>query len=242
MRPPSLRGGAAAAALDRSTRAPDGLKAALRRANVPLVGEEANQQRSRLNQVARPFRDLLTATAAVYRSGDNIATATSTTTANGATAWPPKRVASIKPPISASDLQGAGLGSSATDALSKILHPSMATAGQMRQQLSHVAMSLFARRPNDTGSPEVQAALWSVKISALEAHTRAFRHDYVAERKIVEWRDQRRKILRYLQRLSLERYYTCLDRLGLPHDLVEAAVSRFPLERHHGKRQRGKSQ
>lgn len=233
MRPPNLRGGAAAgrpvaAALDQATRPQDALKAALRRANAPLVGEAAHQQQSRLSQVARPFRELLTATTAVYRSGDG---------GTGAAAGLPKKIVDIKLPINESDLQGAGLGASATDALGKILHPSMATAGQMRQQLLHAAMSLFARRPNDTGSPEVQAALWSVKISALEAHTRTFRHDYVAERKIVEWRDQRRKILRYLQRLSLERYYTCLDRLGLPHDLVEAAVSRFPLERHHGKHQ-----
>jgi small subunit ribosomal protein S15 len=92
-------------------------------------------------------------------------------------------------------------------------------------------MEMFCRGANDTGSPEVQAAVWSVRIAVLENHARQYLHDYVAERKIVYYKDQRRKILRYLKRVSLERYFACLDKMGLPHDLVEAATSKFPLQK-----------
>lgn len=113
--------------------------------------------------------------------------------------------------------------------LAKLLSLDYCSQSERKRIVLHEVATLFSRRPNDTGSPEVQAALWSVKIVALQEHCRLYKHDYVAERKIQEWKDQRRKILRYLKRVSLRRYFDCLDRLGLPHDLVEAATSRFPL-------------
>lgn len=126
--------------------------------------------------------------------------------------------------VQESDMQAAGAGETAR----RLLSLSMQCQSRLSQRLRQQAMSLFCRGPNDTGSPEVQAALWTLKIAALTRHTQTYRHDYVAERKIVEWQDQRRKMLKYLKRVSLERYFSCLDRLGLPHDLVEVPDPRHP--------------
>lgn len=185
-----------------SSIAVDASKLVLRNANKIKTNASI---RERLAKVSRPFRELV----ASYLTADQ-----ANSSALGYNLQP-------------SDLTNLGLESSDV-ALTRILSLEMCSPAHVRQYYLHAAMEMFARRPNDTGSPEVQAALWSVKIEALEAHVKSYRHDYVAERKIVEWRDQRRKILRYLKRVSLERYYLCLDRLGLPHDLVESVVSRFP--------------
>lgn len=126
--------------------------------------------------------------------------------------------------IQESDMQAAGAG----ETTRRLLSLSMQCQSRLSQQLRQQAMNLFCRGPNDTGSPEVQAALWTLKIAALTRHTQTYRHDYVAERRIVEWQDQRRKILKYLKRVSLERYFACVDRLGLPHDLVEVSDPRYP--------------
>lgn len=155
--------------------------------------------RGKLAQIARPFGQLLHLTAG--SATDQLAFR-----------------------IQESDLQAAGAG----EATRRLLSLSMQCQSRLGQHLRQQAMALFCRGPNDTGSPEVQAALWTLKIAALTRHTQAYRHDYVAERKIVEWQDQRRKILRYLKRVSLERYFSCVDRLGLPHDLVEVADPRRP--------------
>lgn len=114
------------------------------------------------------------------------------------------------------------------DALRKILTLQYAGQTEILKYNIKQAILQFSRGTNDTGSPEVQAAIWTVRIAMLEHHVKTCRHDYCAERKLVEYKDQRRKILKYLKRVSLERYYTCLDRLGLPHDLVEAAISYYP--------------
>lgn len=177
---------------------------ALRHANVFRTSASA---RERLAQLSRPFEELI----AQFLAADQ-----------------PGSAAAFGHGLQPSDLASLGLNPSQHPALTRILSLEMCSPAQARQHYLACAMRMFARRPNDTGSPEVQAALWSMKIAALEAHTQKYRHDYVAARKIVEWRDQRRKILRYLRRVSLERYFGCLDRLGLPHDLVEAATSRFP--------------
>ncbi len=91
------------------------------------------------------------------------------------------------------------------------------------------AVASFARGPRDTGSPEVQAAVLTVRMAALRAHLEGgHKKDVDVWRRIDEMADERRKMLKYLRRTSLARYYACVDRLGLPHDLVEAACTPYP--------------
>lgn len=182
---------------------------ALRRANnynAPIT----LHQRHKLAQVAKPFQDLLTQLTSPPPS---------TSLAFGLS---PHDLSSL--PNHLTNLNT----DSDSSATARILALDMQDGSQTRRHIMQQAMNMFARRPNDTGSPEVQAALWSIKIAALLHHTSLYRHDYVAERKIQEWKDARRKILKYLKRISLQRYLICVDRLGLPHDTVEPYSWRFP--------------
>lgn len=83
------------------------------------------------------------------------------------------------------------------------------------------AMKLFGRCPNDTGSPEVQAAILTIKIGYLMKHAEHHKHDYTAKRQIVKLIHDRKKHMKYLKRLSLPRFFELLDKLGLPHDYLE---------------------
>lgn len=181
--------------------------AALRKANRH---PEVNELRGKLEKLSRPFNALV----APYYPERNIHGVNSTTKEGLAFG------------LQAEDLSTVH---AKTPLMEKLLSINMSSQAELRKQRVHQAMELFCRGVNDTGSPEVQAAVWSVKIASLENHVRQYKHDYVTERKIVEFKDQRRKILRYLKRISLERYFDCLDRIGLPHNLVEAATSKFPL-------------
>lgn len=171
----------------------------IRSARQPVITQST---KAKLDKIANPFRKLL---ATLQASSSN-----STELGFG---------------IKTTDLAAIG-GSS--DNFRRILSLEMLNGSQIKRHIIHRVLQMFCRGTNDTGSPEVQAAIWSVKIAVLEQHASLYRHDYVAERKIVEWKDQRRKMLKYLKRISLERYFTCVDRLGLPHDLVTEANWRFP--------------
>ena len=84
------------------------------------------------------------------------------------------------------------------------------------------ARTFFARSPNDTGSVEVQCGQLTARMIWLGEHCAAHKHDYKAQRKIVELVAIRRKFLRYLRKVSLERYYKLLDQLSLPPNYLEA--------------------
>jgi small subunit ribosomal protein S15 len=73
----------------------------------------------------------------------------------------------------------------------------------------------FARHDGDTGSPEVQIALLSDRIRYLTDHLREHKHDYHTRRGLLKLVGQRRRQLRYLSHLDVDRYHTVLQRLGL---------------------------
>ncbi|HSN73177.1 MAG TPA: 30S ribosomal protein S15 [Steroidobacteraceae bacterium] len=76
-------------------------------------------------------------------------------------------------------------------------------------------VSDFSRSPGDTGSPEVQIALLSARISGLGEHFSAHKHDHASRRGLLKMVNQRRKLLDYLKSRSPERYQEVVSRLGL---------------------------
>lgn len=84
------------------------------------------------------------------------------------------------------------------------------------------AREFFAQSTNDTGSVEVQCGQLTVKIIALGEHCAQHKHDYKSQRKIVELVAIRRRFLKYLRRVSLQRYFNLLDKLSLPPNYLEA--------------------
>ncbi|KAJ2449400.1 hypothetical protein EV183_004912 [Coemansia sp. RSA 2336] len=86
------------------------------------------------------------------------------------------------------------------------------------------AVETFGRAAGDSGSPEVQAAVWTVRINQLEDHLRANRKDHQNRRAYTKLLHKRAKMLKYLKRQSLERYYLCLKQLGLTKEMVEGEI------------------
>jgi len=73
----------------------------------------------------------------------------------------------------------------------------------------------FARHPGDTGSPEVQVALLTERIRYLTEHLRQHKHDFHTRRGLLKLVGQRRRQLRYLAELDVNRYRELIARLGL---------------------------
>jgi small subunit ribosomal protein S15 len=67
----------------------------------------------------------------------------------------------------------------------------------------------------DTGSPEVQVALLSQRISHLTEHCKAHQKDHHSRRGLLKMVGQRRSLLEYLRRKDYERYSKLIGSLGL---------------------------
>ena len=67
----------------------------------------------------------------------------------------------------------------------------------------------------DTGSPEVQIALMSHRINYLTEHLKEHKHDHHTRRGLMLLVGQRRRLLKYLQAVDIERYRSLIQRLGI---------------------------
>ena len=73
----------------------------------------------------------------------------------------------------------------------------------------------YATGEGDTGSPEVQVALLSHRISHLTEHLKEHKHDHHSRRGLLLLVGQRRRLLNYLRSKDIERYRSLIERLGL---------------------------
>lgn len=73
----------------------------------------------------------------------------------------------------------------------------------------------FQQHQGDTGSPEVQVALLSERISHLTEHLKNNHKDHHSRRGLLKMVGQRRALLDYLKRKNLDRYKKLIDTLGL---------------------------
>ena len=73
----------------------------------------------------------------------------------------------------------------------------------------------FRVNDSDTGSPEVQIALFSKRISYLTEHFKLHKKDHHSRRGLIKLVSRRRKLLDYLKRKDIERYRSVIKRLGL---------------------------
>jgi len=76
-------------------------------------------------------------------------------------------------------------------------------------------MAEYATSDGDTGSPEVQVAMLSRRISDLTEHLKAHKHDHHSRRGLLLLVGQRRRLLNYLAKTDIERYRRLIERLGL---------------------------
>ena len=87
----------------------------------------------------------------------------------------------------------------------------MRLAGEQKEKI----IKEFGRHQNDTGSPEVQIALLTTRISELTGHLQDHTHDESSRRGLLKMVGQRRRLLTYLRREDYQRYVAITDRLGL---------------------------
>ncbi len=76
-------------------------------------------------------------------------------------------------------------------------------------------VSEYGRGESDTGSPEVQVALYSQQINHLQGHFKQHIHDHHSRRGLLRMVAQRRKLLDYLKKKDVTRYTALIGKLGL---------------------------
>jgi small subunit ribosomal protein S15 len=73
----------------------------------------------------------------------------------------------------------------------------------------------YQRHGNDRGSPEVQVAILTQRISGLTDHLRSHRHDFSSRRGLMQMVGRRNRLLRFLSRTDQAAYQALIKRLGL---------------------------
>ena len=68
---------------------------------------------------------------------------------------------------------------------------------------------------NDTGSPEVQIAIWTERINQLTEHLKKNQKDHHSRRGLLKMVGQRRGLLDYLKKTDLEGYRALIEKLGI---------------------------
>ncbi|KAJ1983484.1 hypothetical protein H4R34_001245 [Dimargaris verticillata] len=112
----------------------------------------------------------------------------------------------------------------AVNQVHKVLDLHNAGSPEIFKWNTQLAIRTFGRKENDTGSPEVQAAIWTLRINSLQEHLKKNPKDKYSCRRYTILQHKRAGILRYLKRQGLERYAKCLKELGLRPDMVEGQI------------------
>ena len=73
----------------------------------------------------------------------------------------------------------------------------------------------YRRHDGDSGSPEVQIAVLTNRITYLTVHFKLHKKDHHSRRGLLELVGRRRRLLNYLQRIDVSRYKAVLERLGI---------------------------
>ena len=85
----------------------------------------------------------------------------------------------------------------------------------MDKEKKQEIMDGFGRHEADTGSPEVQVALLTSRITELTDHLREHSHDESSRRGLLKMIGRRRRLLAYLRKEDYQRYVALSDTLGL---------------------------
>ncbi|AFR10988.1 MULTISPECIES: 30S ribosomal protein S15 [Nocardiopsis] len=73
----------------------------------------------------------------------------------------------------------------------------------------------YATKEGDTGSPEVQVALLTHRITELTEHLKDHKHDHHSRRGLLLMVGRRRRLLKYIAKQDITRYRSLIERLGL---------------------------
>jgi small subunit ribosomal protein S15 len=83
------------------------------------------------------------------------------------------------------------------------------------QERKQDVITEFATATGDTGSPEVQVAILTERITSLTEHLKIHKKDFASRRGLLMMVGQRRRLLDYVRRKEQSRYQALIERLGL---------------------------
>ena len=83
------------------------------------------------------------------------------------------------------------------------------------QERTKEVVQTYRRHGTDTGSPEVQVALLTDRITYLTEHFKTHQSDHHSRRGLLKLVGQRRRMLDYLRSRDFQRYKSVIERLGL---------------------------
>lgn len=84
-------------------------------------------------------------------------------------------------------------------------------ATEQKQEL----INTYKKHESDTGSPEVQIAILTARITYLTEHFKTHKKDHHSRRGLLKLVGQRRRLLDYLKGKELARYKTVIEQLGI---------------------------
>lgn len=85
----------------------------------------------------------------------------------------------------------------------------------LEKEIKEVIIEEYQRHEGDTGSPEVQIAILTKRISDLTEHLRANKHDESSRRGLLKLVGRRRSLLSYLRREDYKSYLALTDKLKI---------------------------
>jgi small subunit ribosomal protein S15 len=95
--------------------------------------------------------------------------------------------------------------------LAEVMRTAMAITKDRKTEI----IDQYRREPADTGSPEVQIALLTARITELTEHLRTHKKDHASRRGLLIMVSKRSGLLHYLQTKDRNRYLAVINRLGL---------------------------
>jgi len=85
----------------------------------------------------------------------------------------------------------------------------------LAKEVKETIVGQFKQHEGDTGSPEVQVALLTKRITELTEHFKTHKKDNHSRRGLLKLVSQRRGLLDYLKKRDINRYHDLISRLGL---------------------------
>lgn len=85
----------------------------------------------------------------------------------------------------------------------------------LSQEQKAETLKEFGLHETDTGSPEAQIALMTVRIRQLTEHLKEHKHDHHSRRGLLLLVGRRKRLLKYLSENNVDRYRSLIECLGL---------------------------
>jgi small subunit ribosomal protein S15 len=85
----------------------------------------------------------------------------------------------------------------------------------MQAEQKQEIIAQFGHHDNDTGSPEVQVALLTSRITYLTDHFKTHKKDHHSRRGLLKLVGQRRRLLNYLKSKDIDKYRDLIQKLGI---------------------------